>query len=226
MHVFLHDRLRRLSLLIDRANAVLARFNSGDLGLAEALTDLLDEAIASYHALGRSREENELLVWKAQWTSARQGVDPLRHERVIGHRRALERAIALHVLQSSARRLRDDAARDEAALSEAQTQLQPIVLLALQRSLLTPAEIAANGPQLPGRLWRSVLDDMDLSPAARQVAMRIHLADIELLLAELLATLATPPAAAPPVHPRPVAPRPGQRRLSARGTSPKTEPAP
>lgn len=183
---FVHDRLRATEALLAASSDVLAKHNRLDLDLAPALTAFLDQAIASYRALNRTSGENQLLVLQAEFVSASQGVNPLTLERVTSHRREMQRAIALRVLQRSAEQLRADLERDAKLLAEAGAQLRPIVLAAMQKGLvrLRPGK-AMTQAQLD-RLWRALLNEPDLALAARQVAMQVSVYDIQLLLADLI----------------------------------------
>lgn len=194
MPPFLHDRMQRLLALLARGNQALAHYNAAELGLAEVLEGFLDAAVEGYRALGRAREENELLVARAQWAAARHGVDPMTATRVASHRRALERGVALQVLQAAAQRLRDDLARDEAMLADARQRLQPLLLVAHQKGLL-PA-VPDDGTSWP-QVWDAMRRDADLALGARQVSMLVHPVDAQLLLAELAAAASPPPAPAP-----------------------------
>lgn len=185
MQAFLHERLQALQRLLARSSAVLAKYNRLDLDLAAALTDFLDEAIAGSRTLGRAQLENQLLALQAQFVSAQQGTHPLTLERSTGHRRELQRAVALHVLQRSAELLRDDIARDDRALAEGRALLRPIVLAAIQHGLVDPQANAPLGQPALEALWQSLLKSPELHLAARQLAMQLGVYDIQLLLAEL-----------------------------------------
>ncbi len=192
MQAFVHERLRVLQRLQARSSEVLAKYNRLDLDLATALTDLLDEAIAGFHALGRASNENQLLALKAQFVSAQQGTHPITLERVTGHRRELQRAIALQVLLRSAELLRADIARDSQALDDARGQLRTIVLLALREGLLPLKARRPPSQRQLDTLWRNLLRAPDIQLAARQLAMQLSAYDIQLLLAELILALQPP----------------------------------
>jgi len=192
VQAFVHERLRVLQRLQARSSEVLAKYNRLDLDLAAALTDLLDEAIAGFHALGRASNENQLLALKAQFVSAQQGTHPITLERVTGHRRELQRAIALQVLLRSAELLRADIARDSQALDDARGQLRTIVLLALREGLLPLKARRPPSQRQLDTLWRNLLRAPDIQLAARQLAMQLSAYDIQLLLAELILALQPP----------------------------------
>jgi len=192
VQAFVHERLRVLQRLQARSSEVLAKYNRLDLDLATALTDLLDEAIAGFHALGRASNENQLLALKAQFVSAQQGTHPITLERVTGHRRELQRAIALQVLLRSAELLRADIARDSQALDDARGQLRTIVLLALREGLLPLKARRPPSQRQLDTLWRNLLRAPDIQLAARQLAMQLSAYDIQLLLAELILALQPP----------------------------------
>ena len=183
---FLHDRLQKLQQLLERSNAVFVKYNQLDLDLALALTGFLDEAISLYRALNRASAENELLALKAQFVSAEHGTHPLTLERITSHRREMMRSIALRVLQQSALQLRTDYEQVTQTLNEARIQLRPIVLLAMQKGLISQSQRKQISQHQLDELWRSLLKEPDIILAARQVAMQISLFDIQLLLSELI----------------------------------------
>lgn len=192
MQTFLHERLQALQRLLARSSEVLAKYNRLDLDLAAALTDFMDEAIAGSRTLGRAQLENQLLALLAQFVSAQQGTHPLTLERTIGHRRELQRSVALHVLQRSAELLRADIALDSQALSDGRALLRPIVLAAIQQGLVDPRAGAPPGQPELEALWGSLLQSPDIHLAARQLAMQLGVYDIQLLLAELIQAASDP----------------------------------
>ena len=203
MQPFLHQRLQALAGLQAASSAMLAKYNRLDLDLAPALSAFLDQAVQGYRALGLASAENRLLALQAQTVSAAQGTHPDTLERVASHRRELQRAVALRVLQHSAEQLRGDIERDQRQLDDTRAQLRPMVLLALQLGLVT-----LRGRQPPAlarleALWRAMLAHTDLQLAARQLAMQASVHDVLLLLAGLLeaARGSVPPRPAPPAPP-------------------------
>jgi hypothetical protein len=178
--------LQQLQQLLERSNAVFVKYNQLDLDLALALTGFLDEAISLYRALNRASAENELLALKAQFVSAEHGTHPLTLERITSHRREMMRSIALRVLQQSALQLRTDYEQVTQTLNEARIQLRPIVLLAMQKGLISQSQRKQISQHQLDELWRSLLKEPDIVLAARQVAMQISLFDIQLLLSELI----------------------------------------
>lgn len=181
---FLYHQLQLLQQAIERSNAVLVKYNGLALDLSVALTEFLDEAITIYHTLNQATAENELLALKAQVVSAEQGVHPLTLERVTSHRRAMFRGVALLVLQQSTLKLRTDTEQITQKLNEGRMQLRPIVLLAMQKSLIPQSE-QINQNQIED-LWRKLLEEPEIQLAARQIAMQLSLLDIHFLLLELI----------------------------------------
>ena len=203
MQPFLHQRLQALAGLQAASSAMLAKYNRLDLDLAPALSAFLDQAVQGYRALGLASAENRLLALQAQTVSAAQGTHPDTLERVASHRRELQRAVALRVLQHSAEQLRGDIERDQRQLDDTRAQLRPMVLLALQLGLVT-----LRGRQPPAlarleTLWRAMLAHADLQLAARQLAMQASVHDVLLLLAGLVeaARGSVPPRMVPPAQP-------------------------
>lgn len=183
---FLHHQLRQLQQLVEHSSVVLEKFNRFDLDLAESLIGFLDEATTLYRALNQPIIENEMLVLKAQFVSAQHGTHPLTLERVNSHRRELIRAITLRLLQQSSLQLRTAIERDKETLNEGRAQLRPIVLLAMQKGLITQSQSKEISQQQLDDLWRGLLNEPDIQLAARQISMQISLYDIQLLLSELI----------------------------------------
>ena len=183
---FLHERLRVLQALLASSSTVLAKYNRLDLDMAPALGAHLDQSIATFRTLGRTSSENQWLALQAQFVSASHGTNPLTLERVTSHRREMQRAIAVRVLQQSAEQLRADIDRDTAVLADAGNQLRPIVLAALHKSLLTVKPGHAITQKQLEKFWAAVLADADLQLAARQVMMAVSVYDIQLLLTDLI----------------------------------------
>ena len=127
-----------------------------------------------------------MLALQAEFVSAGQGVNPMTLERVTSHRREMQRAIALRVLQRSAEQLRADLERDARGLADAGAQLRPLLLAAMQKGLVRPRRGKPMSQAQFHRLWRAVLGEPDLALAARQVAMQLSVYDIHLLLADLI----------------------------------------
>ena len=136
MQLFVHNRLQVFEKLLMRSSAVLAKYNRRDLDIADAVHALLDEAIESHRAQQMSTGENAMLLLKAQFTNAEDGVHPDTLIRITGHRRELVRTIALRVLQQSADHLRNTVALNERVLEMAEQQLQALVLLALRDGMI------------------------------------------------------------------------------------------
>jgi phospholipase/lecithinase/hemolysin len=184
---FVHDRLQKLERLLERSNTALTKYSRLDIDLAAALTELLDEAIGHYKTANRADIENELLTLKALHTSAQRGVDPISLERVTTHRRDMQRAIALRVLQQSAQRLRADYSQDQQALADGGALLRPIVLQAMHKGLIDGLSRRTLTQQQLDDLWQTMLSEPEIQLAARQVAMLLSPIDIQLLLGDLIA---------------------------------------
>lgn len=189
---FLHERLQRLRRLLEGSNAALVKYNELDLDLAAALTAWLDEAVAVYRDLGRTEVENRLLALKAGFVSAQHGVHPQRLEVVRGHRRTLQRTIALHALQEGAEQVRADHRLDEQALAQGKEELVPLVLTALEQGLLAEALDGAPNQARLQEQWQRLLRAPATRLAARHVAMRLNATDILLLLEDVLAAALVP----------------------------------
>lgn len=186
---FVHHRVARTLPLLERCSEVLRKYHRADLDLGAALHALLDAAAADYREQQRSAGENRLLVLKAECVSADEGTHPLTLERVGDHRRALKRAAALRALEQCGALLREDLARDRQQLDDAAAQLRPLVLLALQKRLLPLKLRKPVGQRRAQALWRALLAEPDAALAARQLALQLSVADIELLLIDALSAL-------------------------------------
>jgi hypothetical protein len=183
---FLHGRLRTLGALLERSGTVLTKYNSLDIDTPEALEVLLDDATTAYRDLGRAPVENRMLALKAECITARHGTHPLTLERVTTHRRAMQRAIALRVLQVVSEQIRTDIEDDTRKLADASALLRPIVLAGIQRRIVPVPWPTPADQQAVERLWRELLGEADLALATRQLAMQASVYDIHLLLAALL----------------------------------------
>lgn len=189
MQPFLHDRQARYEGLLESSSAALRAYSDRDFGTAEAVHSFLDGAAREYRALGVPSGENELVALLAQFTSAREGVDPLTSERVTVRRREMERGVALRVLQIAAERIRRDHAEVRARLERTREQLSPLVVHALGSGFLTPDPEGTITQADLEQMWRRLLNDPDTASTARLVAMDVAAADVLLLLADLLAGL-------------------------------------
>lgn len=187
---FLHDRVQRLDSLLVAANATLALFNQRELGVNTSVHALLDKAIDIYHALGRVTTENELLTLKAQFVLAESGTNPLTSERISTYRRDMVRATIFRVLQQSTLVIRNDIAKDHETLIDATDQVRPIVLMAIQKRMITIAKSRAINQSELDVLWQSFLSDPEIELAAKQLAMKLNLYDIQLVLSELIRAIA------------------------------------
>ena len=183
MRPFLHARLAKWRSLLDQSNATLVKYNRLDLDLAPALTAYLDRAVETYKGLQRSEGENRLLAAKARFVTALQGIDPLRYEPVSTRRRSMQRTVALHVLQEASAQVRDDHRADRELLEIALEELRPSVLTALERGWI-PA-LPLDQARLE-ELWRRLLREPETRPATRPLELRLNVADILLLLEELV----------------------------------------
>lgn len=186
MRPFLHQRLRSLEQLQADCSAVLIKYNQVDLDLANALAGFIDAAVASYRSLNLASTENQLLALQAQTVSAAHGIHPDTLERTVGHRRELQRAVALRVLQLCSRQLRDDIDRCHQTLADARSQLLPLVLVAIDRGLVPMSALQQPDPTQIESLWRALLGIAEVQLAARRLAMQIALPDLHLLLGDLV----------------------------------------
>lgn len=189
MPAFLHDRQDRLETLLGASTSALRTHTARDLGTAQVVSAFLDDSAAQYRTLGLSSGENELVGLLAQFTSAREGVDPLTSQRVTTRRREMERGVALRVLLIAAERLRTDLAADRAVLDGSREQLAPLVLHALAHGMVVPGPDGAIAQDGLEQMWRRLLNDEQTASTARLVAMQVAAPDVLLLLAGLLSGL-------------------------------------
>ncbi len=183
---FLHARVQQLEAALSAGTAVWQRYHERDLGVDAALSDWLTQCSGTLKALSLTGAENECAALQGQWAAAREGIDPLRRELVSTHRRALRRIVALHVLDTLGARLRELLAQSEAGLAQGRSQLQAIVLALIQAGGLNGAGSGTLDQRQLEALWRRILAEPGLAPAARQVSLSIALPDVLLLLEELL----------------------------------------
>ena len=188
---FLHDRRARYERLLESSTGVLRAYTARDLGYADAVTSFLDLAAREYDTMGLSDGENELVGLLAQFTTAREGVDPMTSERVTMRRREMERGVALRVLMIAAERVRNDLASTRATLERAREELAPLVLHAMGVGLSTPGLDGSLTQSDLEQTWLRLLNDPDAAPTARRIAMQLSAPDVLLLLADLLSSLKT-----------------------------------
>jgi hypothetical protein len=184
--VFYLDRLNKLDGLLRLSTDVYRSYADSSLDLPRDLGALLNEAGAVYEGFGSATVCNELAELRAQFVCAQRGIDPATSEKVIGHRRDLERGVALRVLSQSSGRIRKDVARYVETVEQARAQLRPAVLLAIQKKLVDVSGRVPMTQEVLAKLWSEMIGDPDLSLAARQVATIVSVADATLLLAELV----------------------------------------
>ncbi len=189
MAAFLHQRLQEFERVLQSSSAALRAYAELDLELPAVVLTFLDEATDLYHQLGSVDTENEMLARKAEFTAARGGVHPVTLERVISHRREMERSIALRVLLLSADRLRADCAEVRQTLANTRDRLTPLALYAFQKGFLTAAQAGSVTQSELQEIWQSLLNDAESQAAARQVALNTIRADILLILADLFASI-------------------------------------
>ncbi len=104
---FLHDRVQRLSDVLQTGSAALRVCSADDVAVTDAVLQYLGTAEDSYRSLGLDIEENEVLALRAELEAARRGVILATQERVTSRRRSHERIVAGRVLLQSLGRLRD-----------------------------------------------------------------------------------------------------------------------
>lgn len=193
MRRFLHDRQRRLEERLADSSAALQAYLALNVAMPESVLGFLDRTAAQYRALGDPDAENEMLALEAQLSAAHRGLNTETLELVPRGRREYERAVALQVLLAGAARLRTDLVRTGQLIDQAQERLSPIVCIGLQKGLLSPS---ASGQYRQAELeaaWQSLLGDPDLRAPAQQLAMGVTVADILLLLADLLTAVRPAP---------------------------------
>jgi hypothetical protein len=190
MPPFLHRRLSDLEGLLRSSADALQASVDGAPSLVGTVLAHLEGAAAVYEHLGIPDAQNQMVALTAQLAQARGGINPLTLERVTTYRRALQRTVALHVLQAGSERLRADYADVRAALAALRERLTPLALYAVEKGLtppdpgrrLTQAELEA--------VWHALGEDPTSRPATREVAAGAATADILLALGDLLESVA------------------------------------
>lgn len=204
--VFLHARLQKLTQLLRHSSDLVARHNRGDPALAESLLDFLDRSAGVCRGLGLHEFEARAVELKAHCLMARRGIDPATLEKHATRRRELEAKTVFRVLMTVSEQLRAAVEQDRQALASAETLLRPLMLAGLQRGIVVAPSPGSRVPAQAGldALWRHMLADPDLGLAAKQLAMTASLADVVLLLGDLLSATAPAPRrtrAKPPADP-------------------------
>ncbi len=201
MRRFLHDRQRRLEERLAASSAALRAYLALDPTMGEHVLSFLDRTAGEYRTMGDPDAENEILALEAQLAAARGGLNPITLQQVTRHRRENERAIGLQALLASAARLRTDLSGTRQQLDEAQERLLPMVSVGLQKGLLSPSPTGQYQQAELEAAWQSLVDDPGLRASAQQLAMDVTVADILLLLADLLAALHSAPGGRRAAHP-------------------------
>lgn len=186
MQPFLHDRLQRLSDLLDAGSGALRACSHDDLAAGDVVATFLATAAERYRALGLQLEENEVLALSAELQAARRGLVLATGERVTSRRRDLERTVALRVIVQSLDRLRGAVGRDADRLRSAREQLAPVVVHALQHGLVPLLDDREDEGRAAEVRWRAVCEDPTTRPAALQLLTSVSTADAVLVLLDLL----------------------------------------
>ncbi len=190
MQPFLHDRLQRLSDLLEAGSRALRTCARDELAAADVVGPFLTAAADAYGGLGLQAEQNEVLALGAELQAARRGLVLATGERVASRRRDLERAVALRVLVAGLDRLRAGVRSDAEHLRAAREQLAPVVVYALQSGLVEPLQDGDDVGRAAERRWRAVSEDHSTRPTALQVLTGVSAADAVLLLLDLLQAVA------------------------------------
>lgn len=192
MRNFLHGRIQRFEQLLEVGNRLLRQYNDADPALSAGLLLFLGQAASSYHSIGRQDIEGRILALQAEFITARRGIDPATLQRAVGRRRELENTTAFKVLQVINEQLRNDLQQDEKSLQEGRALLSQLVLVGLQRRLLSvPVQAKRHYRQAEVEVfWRTMLADAEIGLAAQRVALQLNQHDIALLLQEMCNRLA------------------------------------
>jgi hypothetical protein len=192
MRNFLHGRIQRFEQLLEAGNRLLHHYNDADPALSAGLLLFLPQAAGSYRSIGRQDIEGRILALQAEFITARRGIDPATLQRAVGRRRELENTTAFKVLQVIGEQLRNDLQQDEKYLQEGRVLLSQLMLVALQRRLLS-VPVQAKRHYLQAEVdvfWHTMLADAEIGLAAQRVALMLNQHDIALLLQEMCNRLA------------------------------------
>jgi hypothetical protein len=181
---FLHHRRQSIEKLLGTSTSAFVAHADGSFQLEQIVADFLDEAVATYRALGAAERENEMVALRAEVVEAHRGVNPLTLERTSTHRRDMQRGIALHVLRVSGERLRTDHATTGDALSDLRSQLTPLAAYSLQAGMVPAGEVT---PAEVEHAWKLLSEDPQSSAAVRRVEMSFSSIDVHLVFGDLLA---------------------------------------
>lgn len=185
---FLHGRVEALEQVLESANSVLACYAGPDMGEGTGLAgELLDLASTTYRNLGMTTAANEILTLATKVQQARSGIDPRNGLRVAVHRREMQQAVCFEAVREACTRWRLDHDRAQRLIEQLRERLMPLVEYAFDARLVPKprAGLAPSQAQLEA-VWRSLLDDVKAGPAARQVSMSASVADIQIVLGDLV----------------------------------------
>lgn len=183
---FLHQRLQGLEPLLQSADDALRATSDSSPALVDLVLAHLDAAGAVYAELSVPDARNLVVELAAQMAAARDGINPLTHERVATRRREMQRTVALHLVQASSERLRTDYADVSRSLTALRERLTPLALYAVQEGLVPPTPDGDLPQAELEAVWQALLQDPQSRGAARQVAATATFPDILITLGDLL----------------------------------------
>jgi len=190
MQPFLTREAGQLSGLAGTLSGVFRLYNDRKTELNDSLLAFLDDAAAVYKDRGHQEKETQVLSLKAELITALRSINPVTLEKVTLRRHEMQSGIAFKVLQSVELRLRSDVEEVSVSLRQAEDLLSQIIVVAIQKGLITDPVIAETTTQASiAALWKSMDADADIALAQKRLLLMVSIYDVLLLLDELLAGL-------------------------------------
>ncbi|HKR63831.1 MAG TPA: hypothetical protein VJZ00_08870 [Thermoanaerobaculia bacterium] len=190
MQTLVHQELQQLTALTRTLVDTFALYNEQKSELHRTLLTLLDDTGTTFRDRGRADKESHTASLKAELTTALRGINPMTMEKPTVRRHEMQNAIAFRVLQSLELELRDSLQDAAQTLQRAEDLISQIVLAAMQKGLITNADIAnATTQAAVDALWRSIASDAEIALAQKRVLLLVSVFDVTLLLDEVLARL-------------------------------------
>ena len=190
MQPFLTREAGQLSGLAGTLSGVFRLYNDRKTELNDSLLAFLDDAAAVYKDRGHQEKETQVLSLKAELITALRAINPVTLEKVTLRRHEMQSGIAFKVLQSVELRLRSDVEEVSVSLRQAEDLLSQIIVVAIQKGLITDPVIAETTTQASiAALWKSMAADADIALAQKRLLLMVSIYDVLLLLDKLLAGL-------------------------------------
>ncbi len=192
MQSFLFHEVRQLTGLERSLAGVFALYNDRRSIVSESLLRVLDDAAGVYRDRGREERAAQFLSLKAEIVTAQRSVHPVTLEKVSVRRNEMQTTIAFKVLQAAEAQLRADLESSMETLQRARDLLGQIIVVGVQKGLLTDATIAAMTNEAAIEAWWTAIGtDADIALAQKRVLLLVSRFDVFLLAEALFSALSS-----------------------------------